>query len=118
MTRKERKPKFEVLPTGEMRAKYGLTAENRPTLRLDPTKVPESLRPLLRLAEWYGISDDLIRADVLAKTSPAELAVMQATVGAHDDALDAWLAGPEAKGPSFSDEYIAFCCLRMAADGF
>lgn len=108
---------YEILPTGEMRAKYGLTAENRPTIVLDPAKVPAGLRPLIPLAEQFGISDDLIREDVRAKTRAAELEAMRRVVAAHDDAFDEWLAGPEADGPVFSDEYIAFSALRMAADG-
>ena len=114
---REKKPKpFEVLPAGEMRGKYGLTAENRPTIRLDPAKVPAKFRHLIPLAEQFGISDDLIREDVLAKTPAAEQAAMKKAVLAQDDALDEWLAGPEADGPKFSDEYIAFSALRMAAD--
>src|SRR5438132_1168785 len=117
MARNKRKPQFEVLPAGEMRARYGLTAENRLTIRLDPTKVPERLRQLIPLVEQFGVSDDLIRQDVVSKTPPPELAAMRAVVKAHDGAFDEWLAGPEANGPEFSDEYVAFSCLRMAADG-
>jgi hypothetical protein len=108
---------FEVLPAGEMRAKYGLTAENRPIIRLDLAKVPVALRHLIPLAEQFGIGDDLIREDVVAKTPPLEVEAMRRAVEAHADAFDEWLAGPEAEGPKFSDEYIAFSCLRMAADG-
>ena len=108
---------FEVLPAGEMRRKYGLTAENRPIIKLDPAKVPTSLRHLIPLAEQFGIGDDLIRADVVANTSPSSLKALRDAVAANDDALDAWLAGVEADGPDFSDEYIAFSCMRMAADG-
>ncbi len=117
MARNKRNPRFEVLPAGEMRAKYGLTAENRPTIRLNPANVPEELRPLIPLAERFGVSDDLIRTDIVAKSSPVELAAMRAAIAAHDGALDEWLAGSEAEGPEFSGEYIAFTCLRMAADG-
>jgi hypothetical protein len=108
---------FEVLPAGEMRKKYGLTADSRPTVRLDPAKVPESLRPLIPLAELYGISDDLIRADFVAKAPPGDLAELRRIVQEHDALLDDWLAGPAADGPTFSAEYIAFTCMRMAADG-
>jgi hypothetical protein len=114
---RKRKPRFEVLPAGEMRAKYGLTAENRPTIRLDPASVPPALRHLIPLAEQFGVGDDLIREDIVAKTPAAELAAMRRAVAAHDDAFDDWLAGPAADGPKFSPEYIAFSCLRMAADG-
>jgi hypothetical protein len=108
---------FEILPAGEMRKKYGLTADNRPTIQLDPSKVPVGLHPLIPLAERFGISDDLIREDVVAKASPAEVEELRRIVNQYADALDQWLAGPEADGPGYSDEYIAFSCLRMAADG-
>jgi hypothetical protein len=108
---------FEVLTASEMQAKYGLSAEHRPTISLDPTKIPVALRHLIALAEQFGIGDDLIRADVLAKIPPAEVKAMRQLVAAHTDAFDEWLAGPESKGPHFSAEYIAFSCLRMAADG-
>jgi hypothetical protein len=114
---RERKPRFEVLSAGEMRAKYGLTAENRPIIKLDPFAVPQDLRHLIPLAERFGVSDDLIRADIVAKAPVAELAAMRAAVASLDDAFDEWLAGPAARGPAFSPEYIAFSCLRMAADG-
>ncbi len=42
---------------------------------------------------------------------------MRQAVESHADAFDKWLAGPESEGPVFSEEYIAFTCLRMAADG-
>jgi hypothetical protein len=72
---------------------------------------------LIPLAEQFGVGDDLIRADVVARTPAAELAAMRAAVQAHDDTFDAWLAGPEAAGPKLCAEYLAFTCLRMAADG-
>jgi hypothetical protein len=100
-----------------MRAKYGLMAENRPTIKLDPERVPVALRPLIPLAETFGISDDLIREDFLRKAPAEEVENMRRLVFQHDDMLDEWLAGPEAAGPVFSPEYLAFACLRMAADG-
>ena len=108
---------FEVLPAGEMRRKYGFTAENRPLIKLEPSKVPDSLRHLIPLAEEFGIGDDLIRADVLAKTQTSNLAELRRQVEINQDALDAWLAGPESYGPDWSPEYLAFSCMRMAADG-
>ena len=108
---------FEVLPADEMRAKYGLTAENRPIIKLDVAKVPVALRHLIPLAEQFGIGDDLIRSDVVIKTPLAVIEMMRQAVEACDDEFDEWLARPEASGPTFSDEYHAFTCLRMAADG-
>jgi hypothetical protein len=107
---------FEVLRAGEMRAKYGLTAENRPEIHLDPSRVPDGLRHLIPLAERFGISDDLIRDDFLAKTPKAELLEMKKIVYQHQDLFERWLAGPQSSGPTFSDEYVAFTCLLMSAD--
>jgi hypothetical protein len=43
---------------------------------------------------------------------------MRAAVAEHGAAFDDGLAGPESYRPTPSPEYIAFTCLRMAADGF
>ncbi|MBA4188024.1 MAG: hypothetical protein C0467_08395 [Planctomycetaceae bacterium] len=107
---------FEVLPADVMREKYGLTAENRPTIKLISEDVPLSLRHLIPLAEQFGIADDLIRSDVVSKTPADELDQMRSLVEANSPSLNEWLAGPAAAGPTWSPEYIAFTCLRMAAD--
>jgi hypothetical protein len=109
--------KWEVLPAGAMREKYGLYAENRPIIKLNPEDVPERLRPLIPYAEHFGVNDDLMRADLLAKTSAQELEGLRRAIEPFADLLDDWLAGPAANSPPFSPEYIAFTCMRMAADG-
>ena len=108
---------FEVLPAGEMRKRHGLTTENRPIIKLDPSNVPEKLRHLILLEEEFGIGDDLIRADLLAKTSSSRLTEMNHEVRLREVALEEWLAGPDAQSPEFSAEYLAFSCLQMPADG-
>src|SRR5262245_44357573 len=103
--------RFEILPSKVMRDKYGLTAEKRPAITLDPAKVPPGLRQLIPLAEQFGISDDLIREDVLAKTPRDQIRAARDAVTAHNAQLDEWLAGPESYNPKPSAEYIAFTCL-------
>lgn len=107
---------WEVLPAGDLRHKHGLYGQNRPAITLNPMRVPEELRPLIPLAEKFGISDDLAREDLFANTEDRELAALKKTLAEHDDQLDEWLAGPEADGPDFSDEYIAFSAMRMGVD--
>ena len=118
MAKKKHKPDecWEVLPVDEMRRKYGLYAENRPLIKLDPKRVPERLRKLIPLAEKFGISDDLIREDFFTKTPKSELTKLKRRLAQHDDLLDEWLAGPEADGPEFSEEYVAFSAMRMSVD--
>jgi hypothetical protein len=102
---------------GELQTHHASTAENVTCIRLDPERVPGSLRHLILLAERFGISDDLMRGDVIASTVRADLDVLQEAVADHVHLLDEWLAGPEAVGPYYSDEYVAFLAMRMAADG-
>jgi hypothetical protein len=118
MPRKKRKPEeqWEVLPAGVMRRKYGLHAENCPIIKLNPKRVPESLRELIPLAERFGIPDDLIRDDLFDKTPKRELSKLKRTLAECDHLLNEWLAGPEADGPRFSEEYIAFSAMRMGVD--
>jgi hypothetical protein len=110
-------PRFEVLPAGEMRKKYGLTAENRPIIKLDPAKVPQPLRHLIPMAERFGISDDLIREDLMAKTPAADVNELRRIVQENQELLEMWLTGPASNERPISAEYVAFTCMMMAADG-
>lgn len=85
-------------------------------MSLHPSKIPAQLHHLIGQAEQYGIADDWAREDVVAKCSPKERRSLKDAVKECEDEFDLWLAGPEAAGPDFSDEYIAFSALRMAAD--
>jgi hypothetical protein len=83
---------------------------------LDLQRVPPPIRALLPLAERFGIADDGAREQVVRAADPHEVRALVASVREHDDALDMWLSGPEAAGPEWTDEYIAFSAMRMAAD--
>ena len=83
---------------------------------LNKSRVPVELHQLIPLAEKFGAADDFVREQLVRAASSEEVAKLKAAVRENDDALDTWLAGSEAHGPSFSDEYIAFSAMRMAAD--
>lgn len=84
--------------------------------RLNPVNVPEAFRHLIPLAEKYGIADDCYRDEVIESLTQSELMECAAFLEFYEDILDEWLAGPEAVGPDFSNEYIAFSALGMAAE--
>jgi hypothetical protein len=113
---KPKKPEFEILPVGAARKKYGLFAENRTVLSLNPKKMPKSVRHLIPLAQRWGESDDIIREDIVEKSSKQERKALKQVVAENQKALEEWLAGPEAAGPKFTKEYIAFSAMVMAAD--
>lgn len=111
-----KKGDFELLSVEEMRRRYGLAAQNRPTIHLNPENVPVRLRQLIPLAELWGVSDDLIRDDMVRAAPRAAVDELKRIIKVHDEFLDDWLAGPEAQGPTYSVEYTAFTAMRMAAD--
>ena len=95
-TRKNSMRHGEILPAGEMKAKYGLTAENRPTIRIEPSKVPENLRDLIPMAELWGVGDDIIRDDLEEKASKEQKQDFREKMTGRTDDVTAWL-------DSFSD---------------
>lgn len=84
--------------------------------KMDLNKVPPEFHSLARLAETYGIGDDIYREQMVESLTADERAELIEFLEVWDDRLDTWLAGSEANSPPFSDEYCAFTCLRMAAD--
>jgi hypothetical protein len=97
-----------------LQRRYGLDAENRPVIRLDPMRVPEPLRDLIPLAETWGIGDDIIRLDVAEKSTAAERDELLRAVGRRFDEVEAWLA---TAGPGeMSEEMTAFMYMTTAWD--
>jgi len=117
MNSSDKPDKFVILTVSEMREKYYLKDERPPVLCLMASNVPATLHAVIHIAERWGISDDLLRADATQRASKDEIEYLKTVVNYFDDALDAWLAGPEASDPHPSKEYLAFSNMRMAADG-
>ncbi len=105
-----------ILSAEQMKRRYASFYDRSPKLDLDRKEVPEKFWPLVPYAEFWGIADDWQR-ERLVKDAPADVQFnLQEVVLAFDSALGDWLAGPAADDPPFSDEYIAFTAMRMAAD--
>jgi len=106
---------FRIGAGRELLERYGAILE-RSVGKLDPRRVPRELHLLIPYAQVFGVSDDLVR-EQLVEDSPREiLGQLQESVASLDDELDDWLAGPEAENPEPTAEYIAFSAMRMAAD--
>jgi hypothetical protein len=85
-------------------------------MKLLLARIPPELHHLVGLAEKYGVADDWMREDLVRSASSEEKRALKSAVYVCDDAFDVWLAGPDLAGPDYSDEYIAFSALRLAAD--
>jgi hypothetical protein len=90
-------------------------AENLPG-ELSAANVPEKFRHLVRLAEQWGISDEVARGEVLDRASVEALEELVDRVAPLHGALDEWLAGSATSQHPLSREYLAFTHLRLAAD--
>ena len=105
-----------ILTPWAMKDLYGEFRPAGRTVRLDARQIPSNLLPLVEYAEFWGVSDDWEREELVLRASDGMRSNLRAVVREHDDALGAWLAGPEASSTSPSDAYIAFSAMRMAAD--
>lgn len=113
-----RRPKMkygEILPSGEMKAKYNLTAEEYKPPHLDPQKVPEQLRNLLQLAAKWGIGDDIIRDDFERKASGDEKQELRNALSGRNAEITQWLNSFEA-GKPIPQEAACFMYMQLALD--
>ena len=89
-----------IAPAGGLEEMYGLTAENRPVIELDPSQVPEGLRDLIPMAEMWGIGDDVIRSDFEEKASEEEKRRFTEALKGRTARITEWL-------DSFGDELMS-----------
>ena len=94
------------LDTGEMEGNEGAP--------IDPSKVPEQLRPLVPLAEEWGIGDDAQRAARVDDASDDERAKLREALAPHQVEITAWL---DSFGEGeLSNEAAAFMYLQLAGE--
>jgi hypothetical protein len=84
---------------------------------LNPNNMPLALVPLIPMAEKWGIGDDIEREQALKRASMDELSsLIHCIDGISDEDFYGWLAGPEARNPRPSPEYLTLSCLALAID--
>jgi hypothetical protein len=81
---------------------------------LDPANVPVDLRPLVQMAERWGIGDDVERSDYIEQSAPAEREALRAALAPLQARITAWLDsfGTE----PMSDEAAAFMYMQLAVE--
>jgi hypothetical protein len=83
--------------------------------KVNPANVPNDLRPLIPLAERWGIGDDVDREAALARATQAERQKLRQAVEAHASKITEWLDSFGADEP-MSDEAAAFMYMQLAVD--
>jgi hypothetical protein len=92
-----------------------LTGGEEKGRRLRPKMVPKQLWQLIPYAEFWGISDDSCRIELI-KEAPAEIwSDFRKVIAQNEQALMDWLAGPEADQDP-TPEYAAFSFMVQAFD--
>lgn len=104
----------KIAPASELQRKYGLYAEYRPDMRLDPERVPEALRHLVPHAEKWGIGDDIIRNDLIDKATAAEKRELHDALYEPYEQINSWLSS-FGTAP-MTDEAVAFMYMQEALD--
>ena len=104
----------EIAPAHVLQEKYGLYAENRPDIKLNPENVPEDLRILIPHAEKWGIGDDIIRNDFIEKTKDGEKQELHDALYEPYERITAWL--DSFGNNAMSDEAAAFMYMQLALD--
>lgn len=89
----------EILPSKEMQEKYGLYAENRPEIKIDPMRVPENLCDLIAMAEKWGVGNDIIRSEIEENASDMEKEAFRAKLKGRTKQVTDWLDSYGAEQP-------------------
>lgn len=106
----------EILTAERMKAVYGDFWNASPKVRLSPKKVPEALHPLIPYAEFWGMTSEDSREE-LVDSGPRDLVMnMKAVVLSFQKTWEDWLTGPASNRRPLSPEYLAFTAMVMAAD--
>ncbi len=105
-----------ALTVKEMRSLYGPFYEMSGKVRLYESNVPYGLSSLLHYAEFWGVTDDIVRERLVQSAPKKVLDNLKVVIQQSDDELDEWLAGEESHSQSPSNEYVTFSAMRMASD--
>lgn len=83
-------------------------------IQIDPARVPEDLRPLIPLAERWGIGDDVERGELIAQSSAPDREALKTAVAPHQARITAWL---DSFGTgAMSEEAGAFMYMQLAIE--
>jgi hypothetical protein len=104
----------DIAPASDLQRHFGLYAENRPVIHLDPALVPSDLRHLIPLAEKWGIGDGIIRTDLIYKSSDSEKRELHDALYEPFERITEWL--DSFAGRPLSEEAEAFMHMQGALD--
>ena len=114
MTSFDARRRRDIASGSELQKHFGLYAENRQILTLDPAQVPANLRHMVALAEKWGIGDDIIRNDLIDKSSDAAKRELHDAMYAPFEEITEWLNS--FAGRPLPPEAEAFMYMQTALD--
>lgn len=78
--------------------------------------LPRELWPLIPYAEFWGISDDAYREELISAAPTRLTQELKSFLSQYESPLVLWLAGPEAQGAPLTPEYLALSALLRVYD--
>lgn len=104
----------EIAPSAVLQKKYGLYAENRPIIHIDPAAVPGRFRSLIPMAEKWGIGDDIIRCDFEDKASPRERQELEEALNEKEEEVATWVRSFDPS--AIPEDVVPFMFMLIAMD--
>ena len=104
----------EVVRSHVLRLEVPVSLEDR-IAAIEPD-TPGNLRDFIHYAAIWGVCDDGYRMDLIQAAPEWAKQNLKWVVVGLEDRLDDWLAGSAANANPITEAYVAFTCLRMAAD--
>ena len=103
-----------LMACGSQRDSAGSPQGAKAGITLDPTKVPEDLRPLLPVIQEWGIGDDVDRGHKVDAATPEARQRLRDALTPHQDRITAWL---NSFGQQLMpDEAAAFMYAQLALE--
>lgn len=106
-------PEFTVGRSSDLVEKFSVTQRK---WIINPLDVPEGFRQFIPLLKKWAISDDTLRFRFVRSSSDEEKTEFVDILEPYESAIYTWLAGPEARGPAFTEAYLAFSVMMIALD--
>ena len=119
MTKRKPLESGDVHPSRVLRDEFGMNAENRPSVHLVATEVPEDLRDLIPIVERWAISCDVTRGDYFARQSDSDIAKFYESVLPMVDRINSWLDGMPKDVVEWPDAAVHFMdMLKSHSDAY
>jgi len=107
----------DVYPSHILRDEYGMNAENRPVINVNPEEVPQDLRHLIPVVERWAIPCDVTRGDYFDSQPEDDIGEFWHDVKPFVDRINEWLDEQSQDVAEWSDAAVHYVYFLKAHSG-